>query len=399
MLPKNLNEHLEFIKTHKNADVQNLALDKNHPSHLDLKFCLNQIKAKQKLKTKLPVFFENDKLIIPNFLATEQASSELTSRLKSTLYPSSHFFDATGGLGADLLAFRRISNEMVRNRSTDDSQTLVHCDLQESVHEAAKHNMHHLGFENVKCILGDGIQAALDFDGPTETLYLDPSRRSEAGRVYGFEEMEPRFLDHLPVLTKKFKRILVKAAPMIQLERAVKQLEGFLKEVLFVSLADECKEVVFVLESSKSGPVNFKHAHHSSGSWDFFDVEGGVGFQESARFEEDAAFLHLPWPSVMKSQAYRLLTQRFHLSKLSANSHIYFSDELVAGFPGSTFKVEEKLNPKKGLKASGQIILRNSKLSLSDWQKKLKLKPGSGFTLVASSNKDQKAVLYKVRKV
>src|SRR5690606_19447213 len=81
----------------------------------------------------------------------------------------------------------------------------------------------------------------------TNIIYIDPSRRASAGRVFLLEDCEPNVIDNLDFLLTKADKIIIKAAPMLDIDAAVKQLKH-VSEIHVVSLNNECKELLFVIQ-------------------------------------------------------------------------------------------------------------------------------------------------------
>jgi hypothetical protein len=88
------------------------------------------------------------------------------------------------------------------------------------------------------------------------------------------------------------------------------------------------------------------------------------------------------------------MAQRFDLSKLDANTHLYTSNELKSDFIGKVFVVNSVQNYKTFIKSNvikkANIITRNFPLSPDELKKKHKLTDGGEqyliFTTVAPNN-------------
>jgi len=103
------------------------------------------------------------------------------------------------------------------------------------------------------------------------------------------------------------------------------------------------------------------------------------------------SYLYEPNAALMKGGCYRLLGQRFGLSLLDRNTHLYTSDQFVPDFPGRIFEVEQEVHPSpKAVKAffldgKAHVVCRNYPLRADLLQQQLHLKEGGDRFLVATT--------------
>ena len=95
--------------------------------------------------------------------------------------------------------------------------------------------------------------------------------------------------------------------------------------------------------------------------------------------------------------------QRFGLSKLHPNTHLYTGDMLVADFPGRVFEVNRILGfSKKELKALGikqaNLAVRNFPEHVDTLKKRLKIGDGGDTYLFAATLGDETKVLIECTK-
>ena len=90
-----------FLHEHHNNDVRALALKKPPNPEWPYPLILDQIKARQKAKTKIPTWHETNGIIFPPSDTIEQASSEPCAKYKASLFKGKSFVDLTGGAGID----------------------------------------------------------------------------------------------------------------------------------------------------------------------------------------------------------------------------------------------------------------------------------------------------------
>ena len=100
----------------------------------------------------------------------------------------------------------------------------------------------------------------------------------------------------------------------------------------------------------------------------------------------------------MKAGCYRLPAQRYGLSKLHPNTHLYTSDTLVSDFPGRVFRVERVCGfGKKELKTLGckqaNLAVRNFPERVDALQKRLKIQDGGSTYLFATTLQDESKAL------
>lgn len=113
----------------------------------------------------------------------------------------------------------------------------------------------------------------------------------------------------------------------------------------------------------------------------------------TATYAEPCAgdYLYEPYPAVMKAGPYRLLSERFGVDKLSANTHLYTSKQPVRGFPGEISVVKEVLPYSsaviKRLRKQYQkinVAARNFDIQADAVKKKLGVKDGGDMKITAT---------------
>ena len=360
----------KFIEQHITADVNQLALQAHRYETLPMGFILGQIKARQKAKKKLPTWCQNYQLIFPTSLSQEQASSEETAAYKSKLVQGKTIADLTGGLGVDVLAF------------AEHFEHVFYVEQQEEVAQAAQHNFQSLKKPHIK-VHHTSAEDFLEHYPKMDVIYLDPARRGDKGeRVFGFDDCTPNVLELLPKLLEKSGQVLIKASPMIDLMEAVRQL-GCVKSIHVLSSANDCKELLFLLEKNYEGEISIVATALGKGK--IVSV-----FPEPAQqlvFSEVKNYLYLPDVAVTKAGMFQLPVGFFGVEKLHLHTHAYTSEELKPDFLGRIFKVKgiEKLDKKalkKHLSKKANVIVRNVPLTVEQVRQKLGLKDGGKDYLI-----------------
>ena len=372
-------EFIDFAKQHLNEDTARLLLSAARYPSVDMPAAVQQIEGLRTAREKWPSL--PDDYVYPPRLNREQASSEATARYKATLLAAAgRVADLTGGMGIDTLALSAVADHV--DYVERDSML---CTLME-------HNLALLGIDNVTVHCADSLQWIAQTTVPLTTLYLDPARRSSAGRkVAAFEDCSPNLLEQLPLLRARCRQLLVKASPMIDISLALSQL-GQVAEVHVVALRGECKEVLFVCEKTQDEPVI--HCVDLKGSKNLQDFSFRRSEEATAPFrccDAVGCYLYEPHAALMKGGPFRLIGQRFGLQQLAPDTHLYTSSSLVSDFPGRTFEVlqELPLNRKAVLTAvaggKAHVVVRNFPAEAAALQKQLGLTEGGDLFVVATT--------------
>ncbi|MBD2755114.1 SAM-dependent methyltransferase [Spirosoma sp. BT704] len=369
-------------------DVRALSLRKS-PDGVDLKKIIAQIVARQKAKDKLPTWYANDDLVFPPPLSVEQASSEQTAQYKASLVQGDLLLDLTGGMGVDTWAFAKRVNQVVY---VERNPELV---------ELAAHNLPLLGAANVLVHAGDGLElvetnTVVKPDVPADWLYLDPHRRDEqGGKVVRLNDCEPDLSRPQTVssLFDKANRILIKTSPLLDIDATVRQLTGAVEAVHIVAMQGEVKEILFVLGKQPTAQENVQI--NAVNLLPNQRIELGFRWIEertaSVTFGDPLRYVYEPNAAVLKAGAFRLIADRFSLTKLAPNSHLYTSDMLRTDFPGRIFAVQEVIKPdSKLLKKAvptlkANLTVRNFPQSVAELRKKLNLREGGDVYIFATT--------------
>lgn len=351
------------------------------------------------------------------------------------------FVDLTGGFGVD---FSYIASRL--------GVKSMYVERQAHLCEAAKENFGRLGLKNAIVKNGDGIEvlhsfaskkeaAASDSLGITEDqsqsllktnlglklIFIDPARRDDAGnKVISLKDCTPDVTLLQEEMLSKADYVIIKLSPMLDWHRAVSEL-NCVKEVHIISVNNECKELLLVLSARNKGgnvgsnsfPVqdngsvllsveDFGHP----GNLRIYSINDSQSFvcdememEESSvkiapsTFEE-MQYLYEPNASLMKAGCFGVLSERYDARMLSKNSHLFVSRDLIAAFPGRSFRIIaiSSFN-KKELKrhlsgiTKANIATRNFPLPVAELRKRLKLKDGGETYIFATTLSDESHVL------
>jgi hypothetical protein len=395
----------EFIRQHANDDVRKLALQGAKDAEVDLPMALQQIAGRQTAKKKLPAWAATDAVVYPPHLNMEQCSSEQTARYKASLITSKGdtYVDLTGGFGVD---FYWMSQGFKHRYYIEQNAEL--CAI-------AKHNFQVLGLACSVCCCDTATFLA---DMPhADIIFLDPARRNEhGGRTYDIRDCTPNVLELLPLLLEKADKIILKLSPMFDWRKAVNDLK-YVSEVHIVSVANECKELLLVLQQQVTDSPTITCVNDDSvfkvvssketdgfpaGNQWFLGRKPMVSPQETNVTE----YLYEPNASIMKAGCFAELEQQYPARQLSANSHLFLSSVEIEDFPGRRFQIcaISSMN-KQELKAAlaeikqANIAVRNFPLTTEQLRKKLRLKDGGNVYIFATTVGNNQHQLFICRKI
>ena len=341
-------EDIKFIEANGGADVTRLLLGKA-PQGVNLQLCAKCIQAREKMKIKAPLWYGNPALVYPFSVSVEQGSSQYTAIYKQELVKGMlagaegaegkiTTADLTGGMGIDSWFISRIA---VKHYYFERTAELA---------EATEYNFRQLGAENVifssRDILSDDCAVLRELQGQgIDLIYIDPARRtSSGGKAILLQDYEPDVIALQELLFSVSRYILVKVSPMADIKLNLKHLPNTV-QVHVVSVDNECKELLFLLDREHDGTepqvqcVNISTSNGVSEPFAFaFSQEEESGANYTSQIGE---YLYEPSKALLKGGAYKLVAQRYSVAKLAPSTHLYTSDEKFAGFPGKIFSVEE----------------------------------------------------------
>ena len=179
--------------------------------HVRVQELIQQIDSRKKIKTKLPIWYNNDSVYYPPKLNLEQTSSELTAKYKTSLISGDSLADITGGFGVDSYYFSEKVN------------SVDYFEINNSLAKIAKHNFNILGKANVQCLATSGLEEVLK--KKYEVIYADPSRRHDKkGKVYLLEDCKPNIPINLNQLLDQCQILILKTSPMLDISTGLIEL-------------------------------------------------------------------------------------------------------------------------------------------------------------------------------
>lgn len=341
------------------------------------------------------------------------------------------FVDLTGGFGVD---FSYIASRL--------GVKSMYVERQAHLCEAAKENFGRLGLKNAIVKNGDGIEVLHSFlpkkkdaasaddslgiiyDQPLslpktnlglKLIFIDPARRDDAGnKVVSLKDCTPDVTVLQEEMLSKADYIIIKLSPMLDWHRAISEL-SHVREVHIISVNNECKELLLVLSARNMGEMEASSADGEvkhAGNLRIYCVNDAQSFvcdeldMETSSVKiapstlEEMQYLYEPNASLMKAGCFSVLSERYGARMLSKNSHLFVSRDLIAAFPGRSFRIIaiSSFN-KKELKrylsgiTKANIATRNFPLSVAELRKRLKLKDGGETYIFATTLSDESHVL------
>lgn len=397
--------------------VHDIALQRSKYKHLsddEWRWFLQQVEGRERTADKLPAFATIEDWWYPVRLSCEQCSSELTAKYKKEIltpytlhHTASTMVDLTGGYGVDTYFL---------------SELFAHTDYVEQDAELCRIADHNFslpfregaGLGSIS-IHNSTAEEFLKTAGQYDLVFLDPARRdSHGGKVFRLEDCTPNVVDLLPALLSHLTpegRLMLKLSPMLDLTQAIKELSAvnFQWSVYVVAIKNEVKEVLLLnqeptitaidLAKKEQAFVFTREEESNSGAIQQCNgLTAKRSYSPKNGQEKPPLFLFEPNAAILKAGAYKLIAERFGLSKLDVNTHLYCSEELVPDFPGRVWKIKPTPPPPKGKELSqANVLTRNYPLTPDQLKKKLHLRDGGTDFVIGCRVAGKPTVFYTER--
>jgi 16S rRNA G966 N2-methylase RsmD len=387
-------ETKQFVLANQDADIHLLSLHSARFPFVDMSLAIRQINGKQKIKTKIPSFFENNDLLYPVQISLEQTSSESTAKYKSSLCEGNTLVDLTGGFGTDCYFLSKKFKQ------------IKYVELDAELCKLAKHNFKVLGQNNIE-VVNNNSEKFLAKMEKVDWIYIDPARRNKSGKkMFFLSDCEPDVSSLSTLLLEKASNVMIKLSPMLDITAAVRDLPNT-SEIHIISVENECKEILLILNENIDNQKKIKTLNiRKSNDNQIFDFNSNDEANATAAFTSIIEkYLYEPNASIMKSGAFKLIGEKFGMSKLHNNTHLYTSTNLIVEFPGRVFEVQRVWNnSKKELIALTQTVpnanisIRNYPITVEEFRNKMKIKDGGDVYLIATTLANDKKVIIQVIK-
>lgn len=375
-----------FINQNLNTDISKLLLKGIPFSKVEAKELIEQIEAKKRCEKKLPIWFSTENIYYPNKLNIEQTSSETTASYKADLISGDSIIDVTGGFGVDCHYFSK------------HFKTVEYCEINQILSNIVKHNFKQFNIQNINISNGDGIEYLRKNSKLYDWIYIDPSRRHEnKGKVFFLNDCLPNVPEHLDLLFKHSKNILIKTSPLLDFTVGVNELKH-VKAIHVIAVNNEVKELLWVLEEGFMGNILTKTVNIKNNTKNIFDFYLEDEKNSKSKYSLPLSYLYEPNNAILKAGGFHSVSNQLHVFKLHQHSHLYTS-EILINFPGRCFKVENILPlSKKALKKENinkaNITVRNFPETVQQIRKKFNIKDGGDLYLFFTTDmKNNKIVL------
>lgn len=347
-------EEIRFIESHTESECDRLLLSAGKYPSINVPLCVNSIIARKRLGKKVPEWSANPKLVYPHLLPLEQCSSQATAEYKARILLDNlnrlngsmkggtlqiTGADLTGGLGIDSFYLSRICGKFHYYEKDEELCRAAAENFKEM--EAGKINIRCMEFssENI-CELPDGLSF----------IYVDPARRDKSGsgkKVAAFAQYQPDILRIKNQLLEKCMLALLKVSPMADIKESLKLLPET-TDVYVVSVNNECKELLFLMQKRKSEvetvrihTIDLARDNSVPFSFSYLDEE-----KEKAEYtREIGKYIFQPGKELLKAGAFNCIAARWKIKKIAPATHLYTSDSLPEGdyFRGKIYSVERIL--------------------------------------------------------
>ena len=379
---------IEFVREHRDEDTVALLLKQERYRGVDMGMVAQQIEGWRRAAVKWPSLAHCETFLYPPRLNREQSSSEDTARYKREvvaprLRRGAAVADLTGGMGIDSMALAAL-----------EGCTVDYVERDAELCRLMAHNVGQLGLKNVRVCCGDGLEWLARQEQPQfDLLYIDPARRDSRGRkVAAFEDCTPDIGQHLDLLKRKARLLMVKASPMMDIDSGAAVL-GPGTEVHVVAVGGECKELLFLWDAERGEAPLTIHCIDI--------VEGEVRDYVFCREEERQCdgryatqvgrYLYEPDAALMKGGPFKLIGMRQDVEQLGRNTHLYTSDTLREWPRGRRWEVVCPLQLSRKAVAAvlpggrAHVVTRNYPERAEELQRRLGLKEGGDLFVVATT--------------
>lgn len=383
-----------LIQQHLSHDVNALALELAKRTDINRELVIEQIAGFQKIRKKIPSWYNKIELILPPQLPLEQCSSEVTASYKASLCGGQTLCDLTGGYGVD---FSFMSKNFAQ---------ATYIEQQANLCQIMQHNAKILGLNNVEIANSDSSFVTSSNNRYT-CIYVDPARRSSSGsKTVLLSDCQPDLSTIYPALLQRCNMLMAKLSPMLDITLAQSQMPQT-TDIHVISVENECKELVFISSQNATNEctIHCINILQNKPVQLFCFTRSDEQNVQCQYTDEPQAFIYEPNASILKAGAFKSVTNKFGLKKLHPQSHLYTSNTLVDGFQGRAFKTISwfgagKSETKTHLNGIEQanISTRNFPCSVAELRKKLKLKEGGSCYLFATTINNNKKVIIRCEK-
>ncbi len=374
-------DFFSWIERHKGESPTALLLKYGHDRDDEIL----QIECRARFGAKVGSALRDDsEFVFPTRLSGEQCTSERLARLHADLVPhGSAVADLTAGLGIDAMYIARHGVAQV---------TAVEIDP--IVADALRHNSRSIpGFEVVNADCCEWLKDAADNDRHYDCIFIDPARRADdGGRIYAIDQCQPDVIELLPLIRRITLRLIIKASPMLDITHTARALPEA-TEIIVTGTTTECKEIVVICNFNATPPSDCDDIPVKALTALNDDTVNEFTFTRRDEALADAPtglpevgnYIFDPYPAVMKAGAFRLLAERFGLSRLDANTQLWWGVTANDKFPGTVHRIidvreysSKNIKRYKSQHPHASITARNFGIKADEVRRRLGVTDGRG---------------------
>lgn len=361
----------QFIRANEHQDIRLVSLQKSPFPTISSVELAQQIKGLQVAKNKFPNYYKTERILYPPSINLEQASSQITAQYKSKLISGKTIVDLTSGFGIDSYAF------------SQNFQNVISVERNEELAEIVRYNYTVLNAQNIQVVSSD-FEAfwKLSSNENWDVIYIDPSRRKGSQRKYFLSDLEPDILQWINPFFQRTKTVMVKLSPLLDLKAVIEQVPTT-RQIYLVAVKNEMKELLLICNNEVENQPTI-HCVNLETAQVEFSFEWEAKNQMKIEFSPPLKYIYEPNSAILKSGAFHLIGQEFHLKKLHDNTHLYTSYIFVKTFPGRIFEVQEEVRDAKRKlpNQSFHVLTKNYPTSVEAIRKKYKLKESDAQSLI-----------------
>ncbi len=385
----------KFISENIHSDLNKLLLIKRSDAEINYEFAFRQIAGLQRIRYKIPSFYNTKNILFPPQLNIEQSSSESTALYKKSLCEGNTLIDITGGFGID---FYFISQGF---------ESAIYVERNEDLCNIAAHNFKALGASKISIINDDAVNF-IDNMPTSDCVFVDPARRDKiGGKTVFLEDCEPNITQFYKKILRKTDLLLVKLSPMLDITAAINALSN-VHEVHVVSVENECKEILLLLKPFDCEVIKYKTVNLLKNNIvEKFEFTKESELKVICNFSSVVQhYLYEPNSSILKAGAFKSISKLYSINKLHVNTHLYTSENQIFEFPGRSFKVikvwginKKELVELKKQVSKANISTRNFPLKPEELKKKTGIADGGNTYLFGCTLADESKVIIQCEKV
>lgn len=258
----------------------------------------------------------------------EQCSSEDTARYKAGLFKGRRLLSLASGLGVDDIAFSQVFEEVV---SVDPDVAL---------NRIVRYNLELLKISNIRRLDMTAETFLKSEKDPFDLVYMDPDRRSDAGRQILLKDHLPDAASLLEQLFAISPAVLIKCSPMYDYNMARREIRG-ISHLYSLSRHGEMKELLLLAER------DFKPGQDLMITCTDIDSQNNVLAYTASESEPDTClpaselkgYLHEAGSSLIKMRMHHSYACSLGLKQLDNKTGFYCSEGIPEHFIGKSYRI------------------------------------------------------------